>query len=244
MRRAFAVAAGRIAKQAQRRPAAAAKAAGGIGMRTSWPFTKKNAARVPATFTVSPRQCEKLQARVAELMYVLKYRKMVEKEINRVEELIRKVNAKIAPMDAQARTFYNRFVGYFPDKITNSFPTPKNSAGKNLTAKTLASAMFNTNKVPTLNGNKFLTYHESFYGSGAAYIKMSRSLVATIIGLLDVYKAREPLDAQHGALSLELGKLYENLSAVDKKMAAMAKVMGACVPRLPNKPENLEENLT
>ena len=249
VRRAFAVAAGRIAKQAQaqKRPAVASSAAArGIGMRTSWPFTKKNAARVSSLHAVTPRQCEKLQFHVAELMYVLKYRKMVEKEIDRVEEVIRKLDAKIAPMDAQARAFYNRLVGYFPDKFTNSFPAFKNGVGKNITPKTLTSKGFATNKVPSINGEKLMQGQESFYGTAAGFGKMTRSLVATVIGLLDVYKAREPLDAQHGTLSMELGMLYENLSAVDKKMAGMAKVLAGCVPRQLDKPGNSpfqEENL-
>ena len=205
-------------------------------MRTGWPFTKKNSAIVPAGFQVQPRQCEAIQVRIAELMFILKYRKMVEKEIDRVEDVIRKLNAKIAPFDAQARTFYARFKDYFPADMKNIFPT--------FTPKNIQGTSFNTNKIPKISQNNIRKY-ELFYGSSANYQKMGRSMLASVVRLLDVYEAREPLDAQHGKLSLELGKLYDNLSAVDKKMASMAKELRACLPRLPrnNEPYRNEENL-
>lgn len=213
------------------RRAAASVARGRIAAQLR-PKTKALKVSAPARPLPAPAMCAHFEFQTAKLLHLMKYRKAIENEIDRVEAAIAAVGRRLDPWDAKAAKLYVALA-----RLYNAKAIPNARVGINLT------------QVNNLRKQLNISQHNvgNWYGSTAAWRKRMHTMTQLLEEVMRVFRARAPLDAEHEALSKKLGKLSDSIGLIDRRVAAFETAVQGCLrtvsSTLPKLHGGLENNL-
>ena len=173
-----------------------------------WSIPKQRATLLPQDFRVRGSNfasCQRLDDEVSKLLTVTAYREQLEKQMQALEEAIDKLDRQMQPMDTQAQRLYTALRGHYS---RGAFTLPKTAPGNNGW------------KQPAAYGTVFNQRFENRW----------KSLVATVVDLMQVVQQRDPIQHQRNELNQQLSKLQLSQEGMDKQMQYLLGKMRECLP--------------